>query len=324
MGKSERFKKGQRCYTPEGMSVEYVGAAPGGHLAVSVYVDGDDQKWPEDDTPKFHRVLYAKPRTQALAAEVQELSETIKLRREELDGIERKIAECENIRRAMNKRFKQHAALKRIDDWIEGRMTHFVTVGEYGGVAIWERDALLRDGQDRHDRSEIRLVCLFGRSNGDLQWGINRYRDGSGQWTDCFPCASEEEAKEIAAQSVRKFWESGNEYRRMAATQSAQKMGLEVPAERIKEMRDREIADAQKTVKEAEERLANAQKTLRAAAGGELTVDDFVMASGVTSVVGRVIPDGRYRIANIEGASCYIYNSTSAYWVHTDDLKRAP
>lgn len=265
MGTTKRFKKGQRCYTPEGLAVEYVGAAPGGHLAVAVYVDGDDQEWPEDDTPQFHRVLYAKPRTRALSAEVEELSNTIKQRREELDGIERKIAERENISRAMDKRFKQHAALKRIDDWIEGRMTHFVTVGEYGGVAIWERDALLRDGQDQHDRSEIRLVCLFGRSKGDLQWGINRYRDGSGQWMDCFPCGSEEEAKQIAAQAVRTFWGSDNEYRRMAATKSAQKMGLCVPEERIKEMRDREIADAQKTVKEAEERLANAQAALRKA-----------------------------------------------------------
>lgn len=265
MGTTKRFKKGQRCYTPEGLAVEYVGAAPGGHLAVAVYVDGDDQEW-QDDTPHFHRVLYAKPRTQALSAEVEELSNTIKQRREELDGIERKIAERENISRAMDKRFKQHAALKRIDDWIEGRMTHFVTVGEYGRVEVWERDALLRDGQDRHDRSEIRLVCLFGRSNGDLQWGVNRYRDGSGQWTDCTPCGSEEEAKRIAAQAVRKFWESSdNEYRRIHATQSALKMGLEVPAERIKEMRDREIADAEKTVREAMERLASAQAALRKA-----------------------------------------------------------
>ena len=266
MGKSERFKKGQRCYTPEGLAVEYVGAAQGGYLALRVYVDEEDREWP-DDTPQFYRTLYAKPRTQALAAEVKELGEEINRRREELDGIERKIVEFENISRAMTKRFKQHAALQRIDDWIEGRMTHFVQVSEYGGVSVWERDALLRDGQDRHDKKEIRLVCLFGRSNGDLQWEINRYRDGSGQWTDCFPCGSEDEAKKIAAQAVGEFWKSDNEYRRMAATQSALKMGLQVPAERIKALRDREIADAQKTVKEAEERLANAQKTLRAAQG---------------------------------------------------------
>lgn len=266
MGTTKRFKKGQRCYTPEGLAVEYVGPAPGGHLALIVYVDDGGAEWPEDDTPRFFRALNAKPRTQALAKEVQELGEEIARRRAELDGIESKIVECENINRAMQKRFKQHAALKRIDDWIEGRMTHFVTVGEYGRVEVWERDALLRDGQDRHDRSEIRLVCLFGRSNGDLQWGVNRYRDGSGQWTDCTPCGSEEEAKRIAAQAVRNFWESSdNEYRRINATQSALKMGLEVPAERIKEMRDREISDAEKTVREATERLANAQAALRKA-----------------------------------------------------------
>ena len=268
MGKSERFKKGQRCYTSDGLAVQYVGAAQGGYLALRVYVDAEEREWPEDDTPQFYRVLHAKPRTQALAAEVKELGEEINRRREELDGIERKIVEFENISRAMQQRFKQHAALQRIDDWIEGRMTHFVQVSEYGDVSIWERDALLRDGQDRYDKNEIRLVCLFGRSNGDLQWRINQYRDGSGSWRDCIPCGSEAEAKALAMQSVRKFWESSdNEYRRVTATQSAIKIGLDVPPERIKEMRDREIADAQKTVKEAEERLANAQKTLRAAQG---------------------------------------------------------
>ena len=30
MGTTKRFKKGQRCYTPEGLAVEYVGPAPGG------------------------------------------------------------------------------------------------------------------------------------------------------------------------------------------------------------------------------------------------------------------------------------------------------
>ena len=68
MGKSERFKKGQRCYTPEGLAVEYVGAAQGGYLALRVYVDEEDREWP-DDTPQFYRTLYAKPRTQALAAD---------------------------------------------------------------------------------------------------------------------------------------------------------------------------------------------------------------------------------------------------------------
>jgi len=47
---------------------------------------------------------------------------------------------------------------------------------------------------------DMKLLSLFGSSGGDLTWQINRYRDGSGGWTEMTPCLSYEEAINVARQ----------------------------------------------------------------------------------------------------------------------------
>jgi len=43
-----------------------------------------------------------------------------------------------------------------------------------------------------------RLLSMYGKSNGNFVWGINRWSDGSGSWSDFYPCRTMEEAKEKA------------------------------------------------------------------------------------------------------------------------------
>ena len=72
-------------------------------------------------------------------------------------------------------------ALNRIGDFINGKITHFVRGNEFGDIQIVEYSEHMKQNCNGNS---IRLLCLFGDSNGDLQWKINKWHDGSGAVDD--------------------------------------------------------------------------------------------------------------------------------------------
>ena len=75
--------------------------------------------------------------------------------------------------------------------FLNGEITHVVT-GQYR----YEIKTLV-DAVSPHDRydDDIKLITLFGRSKGDLEFRINGYSDGSGGSTTIIPCRSFQDAK---------------------------------------------------------------------------------------------------------------------------------
>ena len=94
---------------------------------------------------------------------------------------------------------KQSPILERISDFLDGKITHYLM----GEAYEWNRPqrlwiASLEDAKGRafYERG-LKLLSLYGRSNGNLQWAINQYYDDFGFYkTWVWPCCSEEEAKE--------------------------------------------------------------------------------------------------------------------------------
>jgi hypothetical protein len=58
----------------------------------------------------------------------------------------------------------------------------FALISDYSGVSIVPiLDFVIdRDGWDIN----LKLISIFGKSNGDFSWMVNRYRDYSGSWQD--------------------------------------------------------------------------------------------------------------------------------------------
>lgn len=56
----------------------------------------------------------------------------------------------------------------------------------------------------------------------------------------------------------------------------------------------------------------------------ELSVDDLVMVSGVTSVNGSRVPDGQYRVSSIDDETCYIVGDNAGYLVRQKDIRSVP
>jgi len=97
-------------------------------------------------------------------------------------------------------KLKAHSdALAHIDDYLEGRITHFVIGSSWKFQRLGKLNVCdLTDpkGEAFYERNERRLLCLYGKKNMDLEWRLHAYSDGSGgSYTLAFPCLSLEAAQ---------------------------------------------------------------------------------------------------------------------------------
>jgi hypothetical protein len=156
--------------------------------------------------------------------------------------------------------FKTHAKLQRLEDFINGRITHYV-VHNYSGYDILTLEATGdTDGEGRSrygNRGELKLLCLFGRSNGDLLWRISMYSDGSGSATEVTPFTSYQDAKDFVQEKVNNY-ATGNEYAREGLINVARKHDLKIPAALLREV-------AEKKLKCEKERVVTRTNELRVA-----------------------------------------------------------
>lgn len=200
--KQPKHEIGRIYYTETGMQVELLAVTTTGKLVVaelkefdSYHGDGDySRQTVRGETFFTEEVFETAPRhlydveIQRLKDEETRLDALLAEKRGEVLATERDLVQ----RLAKLKKFK---GLERIEDFIEGRITHVVTK-EYDDWKIqllseFEADD---DGWSRKPCG-LRLISLFGKSGGDLAWKVNDYKDGSGSWKEMIPCASEDEAK---------------------------------------------------------------------------------------------------------------------------------
>lgn len=81
--------------------------------------------------------------------------------------------------------------------FLNGEITHVVKANWHYEITTLE-DVL----DDSDYGTELKLLTLYGRVNGDMQWKINRYSDGSGCDTNIYPCTSIDEAKAIIEEKI--------------------------------------------------------------------------------------------------------------------------
>lgn len=188
------FVKDDTAFLEYGDEVIYVAQAGSQHVVIPVYQDDDEE-------PRYGRqtlvdAVYREPPVEKRFTKIAELDEQIRQAQAKLTGIQAETRDANKSRDEILVRLKQNSALKRIDDFLAGNLTHFVLHCESYVKVMPTAEALKYgngDGRETYGRS-LKLVSLFGDTKGDLEWRINDYRDGSGSWKTAVPFASEEEA----------------------------------------------------------------------------------------------------------------------------------
>jgi hypothetical protein len=85
--------------------------------------------------------------------------------------------------------------------FLNGDIEYIVECGYSPKILDYSKAELDTSFGDR----ELKLLTLFGKSDGTLTWGINTYKDGSGSNTVFKIATNYEQAKEILANSIKDY-----------------------------------------------------------------------------------------------------------------------
>ena len=171
-------------------------------------------------------------------------------------SIERRINEANNRLSVAETKSKERASamlsfaknadseqLQTLHAFMAGEITHFFIDNYSPAIVTWESNEPY-DTDSWGGRLKIdglKLISLFGRYDGRLDYQINQYRDGSGSSTRIIPCTSYEEAL-AEAQSIvdaeAELYVSG-EHSRFSPDRWSSIDGIQIPAGANKKYADK-------------------------------------------------------------------------------------
>lgn len=133
--------------------------------------------------------------------------------------------------------------------FLKGEVKYLVKTG-------WSPEIIeFKDQQD--DDRELKLITLFGRDDGTLTWGINRYSDGSGDNTKYFVCSSYKDAKIKLEEEIKKYGRI-NEY----IISEAKKHDIELDSQLLKEYIEKKIKEKQEIIDRKKQEIINWEKEI--------------------------------------------------------------
>ncbi|MDN7848093.1 hypothetical protein [Burkholderia seminalis] len=259
-------KQGDEVYDIRGRAADYVARTEDGHIVRPVYEHEDREI--SYGKPEVWSEVFVTPPVEKLHADIVALQADLAAARDSLQEVRAvRIAEDREYaaRAALRKQFAQ---LKKLDDFIAGKITHFVVTQKYSEkISIQTFDDFMKPA-DRYERS-TRLISLFGDSKGELGWYCNQWSDpgSNGHNGECFPATSLEEAQQIAAECIEKRFaaareaEHGGLAAELVAASAA--LGVSVPqdvCERAAEFNEQVRIS---NLKHAREQLAKAEAAVR-------------------------------------------------------------
>ncbi len=202
----------------------------------------------ETEVIRFVKTAYTEsPCESRIKKSISEANKKLDSLRTELSTLTSKKDELEKQYNEIYSRAKVIKSLQKVFDFLDKKITHFVYTS-YCKIAIVPFDEFMKSQYTPYDKNKLKLLCLYGDSNGDMQWKINEYRDGSGSWSDCIPCSSFEEAAKIVEEiclkefeDIRKSQDITNSMN--AAIESAKKIGLKIPDDVASMIKERKKAN---------------------------------------------------------------------------------
>jgi|GEM_PF-7124021 len=231
--------EGSNIFDDQGNAYQMLAWTAHGIVAAQLFTD-DDYGVRASEYPVVLSQAFTSPwvpKRHEIAIDLEKRAEDA---RQTLNDLTSKIRGAETSLAAALAKTTAIPALSRIQDFIDGKVTHFVRE-QYDGLEIIPQS---RSGKpDHYGRvpQEFKLLTLYGSSQGDLSWKIHDYNDGSGcgRYT-CIPCTSYEEAlaeaTKIAARVFDENRASGFSRLHVELVRSCVRLGIPVPADVIEKL----------------------------------------------------------------------------------------
>ena len=195
MENGDKFDIGKTYWSEGGQMVELIAITTDGQYVVSELIEFDDFEETRTFPGKIvlEHAIFTDPPRYKVDEELMALREESR-KLESMNSRSRSSAiNAEyDVRQRLDK-LKKYKGLELIEELIEGRITH-VLIEEYADYEIKTFVDAFNPEDDYSRRDGLKLLVLFGKSNGDMTWQLNQYCDGFGSKKRIIPCLSEADA----------------------------------------------------------------------------------------------------------------------------------
>ncbi|MCP4761054.1 MAG: hypothetical protein GY870_04680 [archaeon] len=185
-------------YTGDGKKVKVISKINNQETVVQeIFLDG------KKETPSGEqfvvKTLHDKPllswkeeRIKQIDAHFKYMEQKFETKKKQYDKEVRTINHLLTSLKVFQKYFNQDK-LKNLDLFLSGEIKYLLKI-DHWKYSIVEFTKEIMDQEDWI--AELKLLTLYGKSNGDLTWRLNQYYDGSGSDIKIIPCTSIEEAEQ--------------------------------------------------------------------------------------------------------------------------------
>lgn len=247
-------------YLANGQEVSVVQKLKDGYLVACLYGAGEDD-YRDDDNVRIVAEVFDAPLTAKFDERISDLRQNIATLEALRESLNKEISVITAREKSRLAKFDQHEQLKQLEDFIDGRLTHFAELPNWGAPKV----LTLEDIRDRdYPRKDIKLLTLFGRTNGRLDWKINQYYDGSGSWTTVVPCTSYDDAHSAIKNHILERAADIQYGPREDVIKAAAAFGVALDPEYVAAFKANQEADYRKTIETKEREITQARDAIAA------------------------------------------------------------
>jgi hypothetical protein len=253
-------------------TIERAGRAPQFVVELGFYSDTGDgcpRKATSEDDIDFDNIefgnecivdiVFESPPIEAISRKIEKLDE----RKQTLMNQVAVLKEGERTLKQRLEYLKKYDQLSRIEDFLAGKITHYCK--DRNPYSRIQTPIVVRVADEDQHARDLKLLCLFGKSDRSMEWKLNRYSDGSGDWSRIWPFCSQEEAevkaREILAESFmnfRKEYPNGYPCLGRDLVEAAKACGAPIPVGFERDMLQDKLAEATESSKKKQEESKNA------------------------------------------------------------------
>lgn len=265
-------------YLESGHAVAVEAVLTNGYLVIAIKEDGETGEWYlSERKPFFVEKVYEEAPYDAICKRILQLKEDERAAVEAVNKIDRELTAAEKAAKDRIEHLKKYEGLQLLEDFMEGRITHYVMV-KYGDIEVLPfEDATDQEARREYGthRGPLRLLLLYGDHKKDLHWALSKYSNYSSGETLVYPCVGEDQVKPTIQGVIDKWIEALDTDKHIRGVEDiveqADLHGLSIP-EWVREQHQAQlIKRAAEAVAQKKRDLAEAEQELQAIQSNEVT-----------------------------------------------------
>jgi hypothetical protein len=274
-----KIAKGDTVYLPDGTKCEY------GHKLYHnkhvVYMLSRLHEDAEADLyshPIIVEEIFPDPPIAEKHKEVASLDKVISDKQTRLLKLQEELRKTEYFRNEQARYIARNEALQHVIDFLEGRIRYFVTITPGGQHDLLSfQETMEFSGAGFMNERGMKLLTLFGNVKGELQWGVNSYKDGSGLELTVHPFRELEAARTFMVDSLLKAVDRDLRQLQIVSLirhqQNVEKVNarygltIQLPEAVTAAIRQQQIVTCRNEIQQLEERLSGLREQLQSLEG---------------------------------------------------------